>query len=221
MTNAFAIALRADITKHCFCGTEKPFIQDFQASLQTGEMIALTGPSGCGKSTLLHLLSGLTKPSEGRVIINDIDIASLNDQKLSEFRNRNIGFVYQSHGLLKDFTALENIALSARIQTTSVLATQKALDCMRTMNIEHLSDQMPQSLSGGEKQRVAVARAIVNTPKVLFADEPTGNLDRNNANLVLNILQKLCKQHRMTVVMATHDTKILNHFDRVISLDSN
>ena len=213
--------LEATNITHRFANHSSPIIKNFSISIKSEQMMALTGRSGSGKSTLLHILSGLKKPSEGQVIINGIDIHELDNRALAKLRNRSIGFVYQSHCLLKDFNASENIALAARVADNPHKAMQKALLSMQKINIEHLAQKMPQSLSGGEKQRVAIARAMVNQPKILFADEPTGNLDRHNATLILKALQALQIKSGTSVIIATHDHEIIKQLDHHIELETH
>ena len=205
---------------HYFADNTAPIIKNFSVSIKAGQILALTGRSGSGKSTLLHILSGLKKPTKGQISIDGIDIHELDNQELAQLRNTTIGFVYQSHCLLKDFNAYENIAMAARVAENQHKAMQKALLSMQMLNIEHLAEKMPQSLSGGEKQRVAIARAMVNQPKILFADEPTGNLDRHNARLILKSLQTLQEKSTMTVIIATHDQEIIKQLDHHIELET-
>ena len=210
--------LEAKNISHRFTNSTTAIIKNFSICIKAKQMLALTGRSGSGKSTLLHILSGLKKPNEGQININGIDIHTLNNQELAELRNTTIGFVYQSHYVLKDFNACENIALAARVGEDHHRAMQKALISMQALNIEHLEKKMPQSLSGGEKQRVAIARAMVNQPKILFADEPTGNLDRHNATLILKALKALQEKSTMSVIIATHDQEIIKQLDHNIEL---
>ena len=212
------ILLEARNISHHFTGDQKPIIKNFSASIRKKQMVVMTGKSGSGKSTLLHILSGLKTPTEGEIHINQTNIKNLSNQKLANMRNSLMGFVYQSHCLLKDFSAIENIAIAAKIQKNPTDAMAKARLCMQKLNIGHLEKKMPQSLSGGERQRVSIARAMVNEPKILFADEPTGNLDRDNAQLILDGIIDLHKKSEMSIIMVTHDENIIKQFDCHIDL---
>ena len=181
--------------------------------------MAITGPSGSGKTTLLHRLSGLKSLQSGRVCILNQDMSQLTEDEVRRLRTHHMGFMYQNPCLLKDFTACENIALAASIGGFSYLEAQKrALACMASLHIDHLAEQMPATLSGGEKQRVAIARAIINQPDILFADEPTGNLDEQNTQNVVDTIQILQEKSDMAIIMATHDMHIVQRFDTRIQL---
>ena len=213
------VILKATGISQQFKQAKKPIFSCLDMSVQKGTKVALVGRSGSGKTTLLHILSGLQKPSTGKVIIDNTDLEKLNNQELARLRNQKIGFVYQSYSLLKDFTAMENIALVAAIGGKNSKQSQaQAMACMKALGIEHLAKKMPQSLSGGEKQRVAIARAIINKPTILFADEPTGNLDRDSAKTIIQALDQLHKTRKMSIIMATHDLEIANQFDTILNL---
>lgn len=213
------VILKATGISQQFKQAKKPIFSYLDMSVQKGTKVALVGRSGSGKTTLLHILSGLQKPSTGKVIIDNTDLEKLNNQELARLRNQKIGFVYQSYSLLKDFTAIENIALVAAIGGKNSKQSQaQAMACMEALGIEHLAKKMPQSLSGGEKQRVAIARAIINKPTILFADEPTGNLDRDSAKTIIQALDQLHKTRKMSIIMATHDLEIANQFDTILNL---
>ena len=204
---------------HWFEDEKKPILKDISLIINRNESTALTGRSGSGKTTLLHLISGLKSPKSGRVKLEGIDLHHADSQILDNIRNQRMGFVYQTHYLFKDFNALENIALAAKINQLSFIeAKAKAFACMESIEIGHLADKMPSCLSGGEKQRVAIARAIINSPDILFADEPTGNLDDENTDIIMSHIHNLQKQNTMSIIMATHDEKIIKHFDHVINL---
>lgn len=184
-----------------------------------GEIVAIVGPSGAGKTTLLQIMGTLDKPNSGKLIINGIETARLSEEKLAAFRNRNIGFVFQFHQLLPEFTALENVMIPALIAREKTSAAEKRakelLDFMR------LSDRMahkPNELSGGEKQRVAVARALINNPTVVLADEPSGSLDTKNKEELHALFFELRNKLHQTFVIVTHDEQLASNTDRVIHI---
>ena len=219
-TDGSAVILKATGISQQFKEAKNPIFSELDISVQKETKVALVGRSGSGKTTLLHILSGLQKPSAGKVMIDDIALERLSNQELAKLRNQKIGFVYQSYSLLKDFTAIENIALVAAIAGESRKEChRKARACMKALGISHLAEKMPQSLSGGEKQRVAIARAIINKPAILFADEPTGNLDQESAGVIIQALDELHKTHKMSIIMATHDLKIANQFDTILNVE--
>ena len=211
--------LEACHVMHRFPGSAHALLEDFNLQVHHGEKLALVGRSGSGKTTLLHLLSGLSPLQSGTVTLNGQSLQQLSQRAMATLRNTSIGFVYQNFHLLKDFTAIENIAMVLRIQgIDSGIALAKASACMQSLDIADLADSMPQQLSGGEKQRVAIARAIINQPAILFADEPTGNLDQDNAKLVMQAIDKLQQSHQMTLIMATHDRSLLPFFDKCVEI---
>lgn len=217
-TNTTALLNVKNLT-HWFEDEKKPILQDVSLTVNKNESIALTGRSGSGKTTLLHLISGLKLPQAGKVELDGIDLHKADSQTLNGIRNQKMGFVYQTHYLFKDFNALENIALAAKINQLSFAdAKAKAFACMESIDIRHLADKMPSCLSGGEKQRVAIARAIVNNPDILFADEPTGNLDDENTDIIMSHIHNLQNQNTMSIIIATHDSKITNNFNHIINL---
>jgi len=170
-------------------GTYIEAIRNINLSIKEGEMVALMGPSGSGKSTLLHILGGIDIPTKGRVFIKNQDIFSLSEKKLAKFRNVNIGFVFQFHYLLPEFTALENVMIPVQIYNKKG-AKEKAENILLRLGLKDRLNHKPSQMSGGEQQRVAIARAIVNNPSVLLADEPTGNLDTHNTQIVIELLEK-------------------------------
>jgi lipoprotein-releasing system ATP-binding protein len=174
-----------------------------------GQLAILSGPSGSGKSTLLYILGGLEKPDSGRIIFKGETIDSYEPQKLDNYRNQQIGFVFQMHYLLPDFTALENVMIPALIKGLSrQAAAEKAKALISDLSLYDRMDHYPNQLSGGEQQRVAVARALVNSPDLILADEPTGNLDRENADLLLKLFQRLVDHMGVCVLIATHDQEL-------------
>ncbi len=194
-------------------------LKDINLEILDNEFISIVGPSGAGKSTLLHLIGTLEKPDKGTVKYDDKDIYKLNDKELSNFRNKNIGFVFQFHHLLPEFSAIENVMLPALIAGISKeKATVKAERLLTELNLKHRLTHKPQELSGGEQQRVAIARALINDPKFLLADEPTGNLDSQNAEEVINLFKRLHTQANLTIILVTHQESFANISDRIIHI---
>ncbi len=197
-----------DVTK-IFKGLDTPVLDKINLQLNQSENIAISGVSGSGKSTLLHLIAGLDMPSEGSVIINNLDIKRLNQNELASMRNKSIGFVYQGHHLLPDFSALENTLMPLIINGGNFIKNQnKAIQILKKLGLAHRLNHLPHELSGGERQRVAIARALINKPKLILADEPTGNLDYKNANVVFELFIDLVKEYDATLVLVTHDIKL-------------
>ena len=183
------------------------------------EMVAIVGPSGAGKSTLLHLIGGLDRPTQGSICCCGMNLARLRDYELADFRNRRIGFVFQFHHLLPEFSALENTMLPALIQRRAKReAQQEARHLLVSVGLGDRLHHRPGELSGGEQQRVAVARALMNKPDVVLADEPTGNLDRATGQAVQKLLRQLNEELGQTFVIVTHDREFAAHMDRAISL---
>ena len=194
-------------------------LKDVNLEILDNEFVSIVGPSGAGKSTLLHLIGTLEKPDKGTVKYDDKDIYRLNDKELSNFRNKNIGFVFQFHHLLPEFSAIENVMLPALIAGISKeKATEKAERLLTELNLNHRLTHKPQELSGGEQQRVAIARALINDPKFLLADEPTGNLDSQNAEEVINLFKRLHTQANLTIILVTHQESFANISDKIIHI---
>jgi len=184
-----------------------------------GEIISIVGASGVGKSTLLHLMGALDRPTDGTVLYEGQDIFQLTDRELARFRNRELGFVFQFHHLLPEFSAIENVMMPALIAGRSKEeARQTAADILKNVGLTGRERHRPGELSGGEQQRVAVARALVNDPKVVLADEPTGNLDRKTSEEVHDLLWKLNERMNQTFIIATHNEGLAQRSDRVIRL---
>lgn len=181
-------------------------------TINKGEMVAVMGPSGSGKSTLLHIIGLIDTPTEGSIEIDNKDVSKLN---LSKFRNEYIGFVFQLSYLLPEFTALENVMMPLLISKKEK-PKEKAINILKKLGLEHRVNHKPSQLSGGEQQRVAIARAIVNNPKILVADEPTGNLDSENTKIVMEIFKNLNKEKNTTIIIATHDIEVAKNCDRII-----
>ncbi len=193
-------------------------LEDISLSIATGEFLAVTGNSGSGKSTLLSLLSGLDRPSSGRVRINQKDITDLNEDDLAPLRNETIGFVFQSFHLVPSLTALENVTFPAELRKDK-RAVEKAEVLLDRVDLRNRSDNFPHQLSGGEKQRVAICRALINNPKIIFADEPTGNLDSTNSDAIIQLMRELYTEHHATLILATHSKDIAVSADRIITLN--
>lgn len=183
------------------------------------EIVSIVGASGAGKSTLLHIIGTIDNADKGEVIINDINVNKLNEKKLSEFRNRQIGFVFQFHHLLPEFTALENVCIPAFIaKVTRSKALKKAKELLDFLNLTDRLDHKPSELSGGEQQRVAVARALINEPSVILADEPSGNLDSTSAVELHNLFFSLRDNFRQTFIIVTHNRELANMADRKLTI---
>ncbi len=186
-------------------------------NVEKGEIVLVVGASGAGKTTLLQILGTLDRPDSGQLHFDGIDISSLNEKELAAFRNKNIGFVFQFHHLLPEFTALENVCIPAYIAKKSRSeATSKAKKLLSMLGLDHRLDHKPSELSGGEKQRVAIARALINDPMVVFADEPSGNLDSVNRQELHEIIVDLRKKLNQTFVIVTHDLEMEHMADRKI-----
>src|SRR5579875_2296180 len=192
-------------------------LKDLELSVVSGERVAVVGHSGVGKSTLLHILGSLEKPTKGKVVFEGQDLFAL--RPLAEFRNRQLGFVFQFHYLLADFTALENVAMPARIaRLGESRARQLAIEALKSVGLSNKAHRRPAELSGGEQQLVAIARAIVMRPKLVLADEPTGNLDAHTAEEVTNLLVRLNTELGITMVVATHNERLARQMRRVLRL---
>ncbi len=189
--------------------------------LGRGETVSIVGPSGSGKSTLLHLLGGLDLPTSGRISLGGSDLANLDDVELARVRNRYVGFVFQFHHLLRDFTALENVMMPQLIAgSTRSAARKRALDLLEQVGLADRSGHVPAKLSGGEQQRVAAARALVNEPPVILADEPSGNLDLDTGERLHDVLFDLVRDHGTAMVVVTHNTALAARTDRILRLSA-
>lgn len=183
------------------------------------EIISIVGASGAGKSTLLQILGSLSKPDSGKVLIDNTDIFSLSADKLSDFRNRHIGFVFQFHHLLPEFTALENVMIPALIAKDSPSdAKKRAVEILKSVGLGSRLDHKPSELSGGEQQRVAIARAIINNPSVIFADEPSGNLDSQTKGEIHRLFFDLRDLYGQTIIIVTHDNELAQMSDRILKM---
>ncbi len=192
-------------------------LDEIDLAVESGEFLVISGNSGSGKTTLLSLLSGLDRPDSGSVFIQDKEISLLSEEEMAPLRNRIFGFVFQSFHLIPSLTALENVMLPAELCKDSA-AREKAVRLLERVGLDQRHANFPPQLSGGEKQRVAICRALINDPKIIFADEPTGNLDSEHSRAVLDILCNLQEEQHASLILVTHSTEIAARADRVIRL---
>ncbi|MDP7591090.1 MAG: lipoprotein-releasing ABC transporter ATP-binding protein LolD [Litorilituus sp.] len=199
---------------------ETPVLDKLELSVVKGELLAIVGSSGCGKSTFLHLAGALDLPSSGEVLINNTNILTLSDKQRASFRNQHIGFIYQFHHLMMEFTALENVAMPLMIRGDSPKrAMQAATEVLAQVGLAHRSQHRPSELSGGERQRTAIARALVTKPALILADEPTGNLDSDTAEQIYQLIRELNQSEQTSFVIVTHDLTLAKRMDRQLRLD--
>ena len=200
-------------------GSELRILEGVGISVRRGEAVAVVGASGAGKSTLLHLLGGLDRPTSGEVLLEGKDLASMSERELASVRNDRIGFVFQFHHLLRDFTALENVMMPLLIGDSSrSKAVDRARGLLRDVGLEQRATHKSSQLSGGEQQRVAVARALANNPAVVIADEPSGNLDTHTGEQLHDLFFKLREDHGMAMVIATHNRDLAERADRILHM---
>jgi putative ABC transport system ATP-binding protein len=194
-------------------------VRGVDLAVDEGEFVAITGASGSGKSTLLHMLGGITRPTSGRVLLEGVDLATLDDDALAEIRRRRIGFVFQRYNLLPELSLAENVALPLVLDgATEARCRDAARLALEAVGMAHRADHRPDALSGGEQQRGAVARALVTDPAIVLADEPTGALDSVNSGVVLELLQRLVRDRRQTVILVTHDPGIAATAGRIVRM---
>lgn len=186
-------------------------------NIRKGEFTAIIGKSGSGKSTLLRILGSMDRPDEGKVYIDDIDISELNDRQLSKLRREKIGYVYQNYSLIPEYTAYENIALPVILDNQDV-DEDEINELLVSLQIEHCRNKFPDQMSGGEQQRTAIARALIMHPAVVYADEPTGNLDAESAENVVAMLSLAAAKYKQTIVMVTHDKQMAEYADRILNI---
>ena len=214
-----------NISKSYFdAGKKRVIFQNLNLEINNSESVLLLGNSGCGKSTLLQIIGLLQEPTSGKVIINNTDCTDKNIDKhtINNFLQNDIGFIYQFHHLFHDFTALENLLIPQIIKGVNRKTAEKqANDMLEKLNLSHRKDAMPNELSGGEKQRVAIARAIIKHPKIILADEPTGNLDNDMSAVVVKEMLKLVTENHITLLMVSHNRNFSQIFDRTFELNSN
>lgn len=191
-------------------------VSNISLCVKRGEWICLMGPSGSGKTTILSIIAGIIKPDRGNVFVAGRDITRMSEDELSIFRRENIGFVFQDFNLIPHLTSLENVMLAQYFH--SVPDETEAIEVLREVGLMERLYHLPEQLSGGEQQRVSIARAIVNRPTILIADEPTGNLDRKNAEIIMEIFKNFQRIHKITIVVATHDEFVASHAQRIIYL---
>ena len=196
-----------------------PVLKGVSLDLSKGELVSIVGPSGAGKSTLLYILSSLEKADKGQIFFQNVAIDQLNNQQLAQFRNTRIGFVFQFHHLLPEFTAIENIAIPGWIgKQDKKTVAKKALDILDYLGLADKQDKKPHQLSGGEQQRIAVARALINQPAIIFADEPTGNLDSENAHAMHELFLRLKKELNQSFLIVTHNEALAALSDRTLTM---
>ncbi|NOZ45658.1 MAG: ABC transporter ATP-binding protein [Chlorobi bacterium] len=194
-------------------------LKGINLQIKAGEIISIVGASGAGKTTLLQILGTLSEPDSGEIIINNTHIHQLSENKIAKFRNRNIGFVFQFHQLLPEFTAIENVSIPAFIANkTKKEAFTRARELLSFLNMENRLNHKPNELSGGENQRVAIARALINDPAVVLADEPTGNLDSGNTKELYELFYELRKQYNQTFIIVTHNPSVSNTSDKIYTI---
>ena len=191
-------------------------LKGINLEISRGEKVFLCGASGAGKTTLMYSLAGLEHPKEGRVIIDGVDLYALNKSKQASFRNSKLGYIFQNYFLLPELTALENVMVPGMIAKSDV--RDRAHELLETVGLAHRAHHLPAELSGGEQQRIAIARALINKPAILFADEPTGNLDSNNGSDVMKLLFDLSEELQTTLVIVTHDSELAQSGDRIVQI---
>lgn len=196
-------------------------LDNISLTIKDGEFVALVGPSGSGKTTLLNIIGGLEPPTKGKIVVDGQDITALNDQRISQYRAANIGYVFQTFNLLARYTVLNNVMVpGALLGHGKVVRKKAAQEALEAVGLSEKLHYLPTNLSGGERQRVAIARAIMHNPKILLADEPTGNLDEKNAEKVMDLLEKVSVGQKRTLILVTHNSELAKRADRVIELHS-
>jgi putative ABC transport system ATP-binding protein len=194
-------------------------VKEVSLAVREGEFVCLVGKSGCGKTTLLSLLSGLEKPTKGKVTLDGKEITASSEDELALFRRDNVGFIFQSFNLIPTLSAWENVALPLfPLRMTNEERRKRATNLLDKMELEHRIEHLPSALSGGEKQRVAIARALINNPKIIFADEPTGNLDSSTGEAIMGILNKLHRDEGVAILMVTHEDDLAKTANRLIRM---
>lgn len=219
MNDSFQISLK-NVSKS-FEELDVPVLNNLSFEINASERVAILGSSGSGKSTLLHIIAGLDDPSKGNVFFNNDLITKLSDNNKSILRNKHIGFVYQSHHLLKDFSAIENVMMPLIIRRNDSLKDfNQAKKILKKLGLGSRLNHFPHQLSGGERQRVAIARAIITSPDIILADEPTGNLDHKNANIVFESFLELTEEFKTAIVLVTHDQSLARKMNKIYHLSS-
>jgi lipoprotein-releasing system ATP-binding protein len=213
-------SLKLNNVSKTYEGLDAPIFSSLNLEINKGMHIAVTGVSGSGKSTLLNLMAGLDRPAKGEVSLNGISFDYSNQTELSKFRNIHYGFIYQFHHLLPDFTALENALLPLLVRRQKIENIRdEGLKLLDKLGLKNRINHMPHELSGGERQRVAIARALIHRPSIILADEPTGNLDYKNANLVFEMFLEVAKETKTAIVLVTHDVEIASKMDKICHLN--
>lgn len=199
--------------------TERRVLHDVNAVVNNGEIIVVLGRSGSGKSTILNMLSGIDLPTSGSIAINNTDITRLSEQERTLFRRRNVGFIFQFFNLIPTLTAEENLLLPLELNGVSIQeGKQKAQNMLKEIGLSDRADSYPDQLSGGEQQRIAIARALIHEPSIILADEPTGNLDYDTGLIIINLLDNLVRKKGKTMVMATHSKEVIGLADRILTV---
>ena len=195
-------------------------LKDVNLEIQKGEFVAVVGPSGCGKSTLLHVMAGLEQPTSGRILVDGVDVTLISERDLPKVRMQKIGFVFQAFLLIEDLTAYENVeaVLWPSADYTKEKQEARTLEVLREVDMLERRDHFPRQMSGGEQQRIAIARALVNGPPILFCDEPTGNLDSKTGENILKIIAQLNKEKNMTVVLVTHNEELVKFAKKILHM---
>ena len=213
-------SLKLNNVSKTYEGLDAPIFSSLNLEINQGTHIAVTGVSGSGKSTLLNLMAGLDRPAKGEVSLNGISFDYSNQTELSKFRNIHYGFIYQFHHLLPDFTALENALLPLLVRRQKIENIRdEGLKLLDKLGLKNRINHMPHELSGGERQRVAIARALIHRPSIILADEPTGNLDYKNANLVFEMFLEVAKETKTAIVLVTHDVEIASKMNKICHLN--
>ncbi|EPY6469966.1 ABC transporter ATP-binding protein [Clostridium sporogenes] len=209
-----------EITKEFKMGKESLMIlKDISIKIKVGDFVSIMGPSGSGKSTLMYILGGLDKPSTGKVLMNGEDISKFNDDKQSVMRRRNIGFVFQFYNLIPNLNVEENILLPVLLDGNKTKDYKKELDnILEIVGLTERRKHTPKELSGGQQQRVAIARALINNPEIIFADEPTGNLDSKTGTEIMELLRKINRENKKTIIMVTHSMETAEYGNRVVNI---
>lgn len=213
------IALKSVSKKYEMGGEDIIALDNVDLKIEPGDFIAIMGPSGSGKSTLANIVGGLDSPDSGQVLVNDKDIAKMSDKSLSAYRNKTIGFVFQSFNLQPTYTALENVMVPlvfARVSPSE--RRKKAEECLKAVGLQDRMNHRPGQLSGGQRQRVSIARALANQPEIIIADEPTGNLDSKKGAEIVDLLKELNKNQNLTLLVITHDSNVAREAKKVITI---